>query len=212
MYSTITGIILSGGHSSRMGTNKSFLKIGDKTIIERVKDLMQSLFKEVLLITNEPDDYKFLRIPIYKDVFPFMGPLAGIHSALVNSSTEKNFIISCDIPLITPQMIEYITDYSSEKPVIVPIASGYVQQVCGIYTKKCIKPAEKLLKSSGIEEKKKLGHHKAGCKVMDLINEVDGQIIYVESLPFYTHDLFFNMNAEEDYHYILDKLNQKVKI
>ncbi len=54
MYNDVTGIILSGGKSSRMGVNKSLLKVGEITIIERMRDLMQSLFKVVILITNEP--------------------------------------------------------------------------------------------------------------------------------------------------------------
>jgi len=60
MYKDITGIILSGGKSTRMGDNKSLLKIGELTIIERVRILMKSLFDEVILITNDPADYKFL--------------------------------------------------------------------------------------------------------------------------------------------------------
>ena len=76
MYKDVTGIILSGGKSSRMGVNKSLLKIGELTIIERVRDLMKSLFNEVILITNDPADYKFLNIPIYEDVFTRKGPLA----------------------------------------------------------------------------------------------------------------------------------------
>ena len=55
MYSDITGIILSGGKSTRMGVNKSLLIIDGKTIIARVRDLMLSLFSKVMLITNEPE-------------------------------------------------------------------------------------------------------------------------------------------------------------
>jgi len=71
MYKDVTGIILSGGKSSRMRENKSLLKIGERTIIERVWDLMKSLFNEVILITNVAADYKFLNIPIFEDIFLF---------------------------------------------------------------------------------------------------------------------------------------------
>ena len=101
MYKNITGIILSGGKSTRMGENKSLMKLGDRTVIEHTLLLMQSLFSDVILITNTPDEYKFLNIPLYEDVYKYRGPLAGIHSGLINSITEENFVISCDIPLIT---------------------------------------------------------------------------------------------------------------
>ncbi len=115
MYKDVTGIILSGGKSSRMGVNKSLLKVGEITIVERMSDLMQSLFREVILITNDPADYKFLNIPIFEDLFKQKGPLAGIHSGLTHSSTEENFIISCDLPFITEKMIKYIVDFKTEK-------------------------------------------------------------------------------------------------
>ena len=69
MYSDITGVILAGGKSSRMGVNKSFLKLGNQTIIERIVDLMKSIFSEVIIITNTPDEYKFLNLPLYEDIY-----------------------------------------------------------------------------------------------------------------------------------------------
>ena len=85
MYKDITGIILSGGKSTRMGSNKSLLKVGNMTVIERVRNLLQGIFKNVILITNDPEDYKFLGLPMFEDVYRHKGPLAGIHSGLVHS-------------------------------------------------------------------------------------------------------------------------------
>ena len=62
MYKDITGIILSGGNSTRMGENKSFLKIGDTFIIEIITYLMKSIFSEVIIITNEPELYKISKL------------------------------------------------------------------------------------------------------------------------------------------------------
>ncbi len=94
IYSDITGIILAGGKSTRMGENKSLLSLNGKTVIERVVDLMKSIFKEVILITNTPEEYDFIKIPKYKDIFEYKGPLAGIHSGLTHSNTEKKL---CDL-------------------------------------------------------------------------------------------------------------------
>ena len=145
MYNDVTGIILSCGKGSRMGGNKSLLKIGEMTIIERVRDLMQSLFKEVILITNDSADYKFLNIPLFEDLFKHKGPLAGIHSGLTHSSTEQNFIISCDLPFITKEMIKYIVDYKTKKLITIAKADGYIQQLAGKYSKECAYEAEQFL-------------------------------------------------------------------
>jgi len=209
MYHDITGIILSGGKSTRMGENKSLLKIGDRTIIEKMADLMNSLFDKVIMITNDPDEYAFLNIPMYQDIYPHLGPLSGIHSGLVHSSTEHNFFISCDMPLMSAEMIKYLIDYPTQKPVTIAKAEGFIQQLCGQYSKACLEPAEHILKTRQDEEKRNPDQKKRGCKVLQLVREIDAEIIDAETLPFYNSDLYFNMNKQEDYQYVIDQLKAK---
>lgn len=123
----ITAIILSGGKSFRMGRNKSLLKIGDKTIIERIRDQMKHIFKDVIWIANTPNEYKFLDLPIYEDTYKHTWPLAVIHSGLINSSTDTNFIISCDLLLITKGMIKYLVEFKKNKLITVARAHRYIQ-------------------------------------------------------------------------------------
>jgi len=207
MYNDVTGIILSGGKSSRMGGNKSLLKIGEMTIIERVRDLMQSLFKEVILITNDPADYKFLNIPIFEDLFKYKGPLAGIHSGLSHSSTTENFIISCDLPFITTEMIKYIVDIKTEKLITVARANGYIQQLAGKYSKGCAREAEKILNEQLSKEIETSEQKNKNLNVVKLIEMVGAEIISAESLTFYKEEIFFNMNDIEDYNLLLKRLN-----
>jgi len=209
MYKDVTGIILSGGKSSRMGGNKSLLKIGELTIIERVRDLMKSIFSEVILITNDPADYKFLNIPIYEDFFKHKGPLAGIHSGLTHSSYENNFIISCDLPFITPEMIKYIVDFNTEKLVTVAKADGCIQQLAGKYARKCVYETEKILNDQLSAEEKGINQKKKNISVLKLIERIGAETISVESLPFYKEEIFFNMNDIEDYTLLLEKLKRK---
>jgi len=207
MYKDVTGIILSGGKSSRMVENKSFLKIGDITIIERVRDLMQSIFDEVILITNDPADYKFLNIPIFEDLFKHKGPLAGIHSGLTHASSENNFIISCDLPFITPEMIKYLVDYKTEKLITVVKADGYIQQLAGKYSKDCVYEVEKFLNEQLRSERKGINQKKRNISAIKLIEQVGAEIISAESLSFYKKEIFFNMNDVEDYNLLLERLN-----
>ena len=209
MYDDITAIILSGGKSSRMGTNKSLLKIGEKTIIERLRNLLQSMFKDVILITNDPDDYKFLGLPIYEDIFRHRGPLAGIHSGLKHSKTDLNFIISCDLPFMTMEMINYLIEYKTNKLVTVAKADGFIQQLAGKYSKECLSPSEKILIELINNENRNAVQKKRKCNVLSLIDLVGAEIISAESLPFYKEDLYFNMNRTEDYNFLLEKLKLK---
>ena len=205
MYKNITGIILSGGKSSRMGENKSLMKIGDRTVIEHTLLLMQSLFSEVIMITNTPDEYQFLNVPLFEDIYKYAGPLAGIHSGLLNSKTEENFIISCDIPLITSEIIEYIINYNTHHPITVCRADGYIQQLAGKYSKSLIPKIDALLKIE--EETRDSNQKKRKCKVHSLLNLVGAEIIEAKELDFYREGIFLNMNRQEDYQIILSKFN-----
>jgi molybdopterin-guanine dinucleotide biosynthesis protein A len=207
MHNTVTAIILSGGKSSRMGRNKALLKIGEKTIIESVRDQMQQIFKYVMLITNTPEEYKFLDLPIYEDIYKHKGPLAGIHSGLLNSSTETNFIISCDLPLITKEMIEYLVEFKTNKLITVAQADGYIQQLAGKYSRDCLNTAEEILEEQVNIENRNTEQRKRGCNVLRLIDWIGAEIISAESLPFYNKDLFFNVNKSADYNLLVKKIS-----
>lgn len=196
IYSNITGIILAGGKSTRMGENKSLLILNGKTVIERVVDLMKSTFREVIIITNTPNEYDFISIPKYKDIFEYRGPLAGIHSGLTNSITEQNFVISCDIPLMEKSMIEYIVDFKTEKPITVCRADGFVQQLVGLYSNSVLKTICNLLTNKD-----------QNSSVLSLLDKVGPEIINVENLDIYKEHMFFNMNRPEDYDKIKNLLS-----
>ncbi|MGE5402300.1 MAG: molybdenum cofactor guanylyltransferase [Ignavibacteriales bacterium] len=206
MYTDITGIILSGGKSSRMGENKSFLKIGDKYVIEIIASLMTSLFQEVMLITNEPEQFKFLNLLSFKDIYPGKGPLAGIHSGLIHASNQKGFVISCDMLLVTREMIEYLANFKTSKEITVAKADGFIQQLCGLYDKRCIPAAEAILSAFATNEGRDTEQLKRKCSILRLIDDVGAEIINAEELPFYSKDLFFNMNRKDEYEYVRNRL------
>lgn len=208
MYPDVTGIILSGGKSSRMGENKSLMVINGKTIIERVRDFMQEIFPEVILITNEPDVYEFLGLKIFEDEFKGFGPLAGIHSGLLHSSTQRNFFISCDVPLMTSQMIKYLVDFKTEKPITIAKADGFIQQLVGIYNRDILVAINETLKSQSELEKRNDDQLKRGCRVLSLVNKVGAEIISADELSFYRADTYFNMNKQSDYNFVKEKLTR----
>ena len=207
MYKDVTGIILAGGKSSRMGENKALMKLGEQTVIERVVDLMSGLFPEVILSTNSPEEYEFLGLPMYRDEFVHRGPLAGIHSGLKNSKTDQNFIISCDIPLLASELIQAIMDFRTEQPVTVCRAEGFVQQLAGRYSKTVLQLAKASLTNEENETRAENQKHRK-CKVLSLLETVGAEIIDAESLPAYKPGMFLNMNRPDEYEEVKRKLEQ----
>lgn len=198
----ITGIILSGGLSIRMGTDKALLRIAGKTIIERTRNLMLNIFENVLLSTNDFESYRFLGLPMVADIYKNHGPLSGIHAALVSSATVKNFFLSCDLPLMEEEMIRYIIGYKSLRQISIPSANERMQHLCGIYRKSLVPIIENIL-SNSIHWKKENG--KSAASVKKLISKVGAEIIETGSLPFYKEDIFFNMNSPDDFEIIKQK-------
>ncbi len=195
----ITGVILSGGKSSRMGMNKALLKIGEITIIEKIAKLLESTFEKVILITNTPEDYEFLGIPIFEDLFKNKGPLAGIHSALKNSTKNKIFVLPCDMPLITKDLIAYIVNYNSEKPIIIYSVGGLLQPLVGVYSKQILKKLEYFLLDNN--------SNKSFYKFFSFVQP---EIIDPQTLPFYKKEDFFNLNEIEDYQMLISKFQNEI--
>lgn len=195
MQKNITSIILAGGQSSRMTRNKALLKLEDKTVIEIVAYKMKIIFSEVLISTNGIDEFRFLGLPLIQDIFTHKGPLAGIHSALKYSSTQNNFIISCDMPLVSSELVNFIATYKSDKKIILPEAEGRIQQLCGVYSKSLLPIIEQIILESEKDQKIK-------GSIYELIERDSAEVINVESLPFYDPKMFFNMNTPEEYEQI----------
>jgi len=200
MYQNISGIILSGGKSTRMGENKSLLKIGDKTAIERIVDLMAGLFPKLILSANTPEEYSFLGLETVKDIYTHAGPLAGIHAGLQKSTTEKNFVISCDMQLMNEETIKFLVDYNTDRQITIAKADGFFQQLAGVYHKSCLPEIEDILTNSKIEESRVTDQKKRGCSVFKLVQTFEAEIIDAETqMPGYKPGTFFNMNKPHEF-------------
>lgn len=205
MYSNITSIILAGGKSSRIGTDKALLKINGESVIEKIHKLLSEIFSDIIIISNKPDDFHFLTMKVYKDIYPDFGPLSGIHSGLTHSKTENNFIISCDMPLITEEAIRFIISNNTDADITFSKTDSKYHTLFGLYKQTCLPMAEELLKTASSEIKNQT--QKTKVKLFDLINSVNTRLIDPTNEEFYKDDIFFNMNSLEDYSYVKKKLS-----
>ncbi len=185
-----------------MGTDKALLKIDNQTMIERIAGVMSKVFKNILISTNYFESYRFLGLQMVEDVHRNHGPISGVHAALVASTTNKNFILSCDLPLISEEMIRYIIEYNSSKQISIPIVKESIEPLCGVYRNSLIPVIEEMMIDS-TRLKKENGRSSASMK--QLIEKVGAEFIETKSLPFFKDDLFFNMNSMNDYEFIKKK-------
>lgn len=141
----IAAAILAGGKNSRMaGSNKAFISINGTPIIQRTIELLEEIFDEVILATNTPEDFRLYkeRVVITKDIIKGIGPLAGIHSALSQTSKEGVFFVACDMPFLHIDLIrKELTCFNKAGcDCLVPRIGSYIEPLHAIY-KKSIKDA-----------------------------------------------------------------------
>lgn len=133
----ITGIILAGGKSSRMGTDKGFMIFNGKPFAKYSIDAVKSFVSNIIIASNhsEYDNFGLKRVA---DFIEDAGPLAGIYTGLKHSKTEYNIVLSCDIPLITSEIIELLVNQiDSDSDVIQIVSNQRSMPLIAIYKKQC---------------------------------------------------------------------------
>ena len=134
----ITGIILSGGKSVRMGENKAFIDIDGIPIMNRIHTLFKTLFQEIIIVTNQEELFSGLDAKIYSDLIPNGGVLAGLYTGLFFSAYAYSFCVACDMPFLNRSVIQYLISKIDDSDVIVPRTQDGLQPLHAIYSKNCL--------------------------------------------------------------------------
>lgn len=157
----MTGIILAGGKSSRMGFNKAFIEIprslhtppqykGSTTIIERTVRLFQEIFDEIIIVTNTPLEYEQFDVRIATDLIKGAGSIGGVYTGIFHASSEQAFVSACDMPLLDKDAILKMLEMAGEADVIVPFVNNQFHPLHAVYSKNCLKAVEKAIKSGDL--------------------------------------------------------------
>ncbi len=190
----VTGLILCGGRSKRMGRPKAFLPYGGSTIVEHLLATTRDIFNEVYLVTNEPDSFAHVSDDVVKDILPYRGPLGGILSGLLVANNPHAFVIACDMPLIKMPLIRHMASQRHDTDVLVLSHKEGLEPLLGIYSKNCIKPLEESLFAGQLKVHDFLQGLKAKLYQYD-----DSQVSGAELPPYY------NVNTPQDYSVVLTK-------
>jgi len=136
----ISAIILAGGKSTRMGTDKALLKYNDKTFLEIVTNEIKKICKTILICSNNLN-HKIDNCELIFDKYSEIGPIGGIYSGLSESKTEYNIVIACDNIFIKAEIFELLWEKSKEKNYDITIANykNFPEPLIGIYNKSALK-------------------------------------------------------------------------
>jgi molybdopterin-guanine dinucleotide biosynthesis protein A len=143
----VTAVILAGGQSSRMGSNKALLPYRGGRFIESIHRQLAGLFAELLLVTNTPEQYAFLGCRMVPDLHPGLGALAGLHAGLYHSRTPHIFAVACDMPCLNDTLIRALLARRQQADVVIPESADGLEPLHAVYARDCLAPMEAALAS-----------------------------------------------------------------
>ena len=141
----ITGIILAGGKSSRFGSNKALAKFNGTPLIERATVALGRIFKNLMIITNSPLEYSYLKIPLYQDIVKGLGPVGGIYTGLDALDGDWAFFCACDMPFINEDLVRYIAEVRDGFDAVVPRVDWKIEPLHALYNKSCLPAIKELI-------------------------------------------------------------------
>ena len=185
---SVSGFVLAGGQSYRMGRDKAFMQLGGRTLLAHALQLAMAATGSVQIVGSAEKFVAFA--PVVEDVYQGQGPLAGIHAALAGTRTELNLIIAVDMPFLQPELLSYLVAQARRTTamVVVPAAGERLQPLCAIYRQAFAEVAERSLRA---------GEN----KIDRLFSEVETRVIEHEELEGngFTEEMFRNLNTEQDW-------------
>ena len=144
----ITGVIQAGGRSTRMGGEpKALLELAGKRIVERVVDALSAVLDDLLVVTNTPERYEFLHLPMVADRYPDGGSLGGIFTGLEAAGGDAAFTVACDMPFLSPDVVRLVLARAGDADVVIPCVNGQYETMHALYAKACLAPMEARLRA-----------------------------------------------------------------
>jgi len=186
----MTCIILAGGKSLRLGQSKALQVIEGKSLIQWMIDRLAILSSEIIIATAHGEVIpcsSAVKIRTVADIYPGKGPLAGIHSGLISSSSSRAIVVGCDTPFLSVSLLEYMTQTLADCDVALPRIGEMVEPLCAVYSKNCVAPIQGLLEQNEPRISKLFSMVKVKYVEEDEINSFDPE-----------HLSFFNINSQAD--------------
>jgi molybdopterin-guanine dinucleotide biosynthesis protein A len=148
----VNGVILAGGKSRRMGGSpKALLPFDGRPLIQHIAETLTSILPGCLVVTNSPELYGFLGLPMVGDTYPDGGSLGGIYSGLSAIPGDAALCVACDMPFLSPGIIRYLAARAGEADVVIPEAAGELQTLHAVYGRACLDPMERRLSAGRLK-------------------------------------------------------------
>jgi molybdopterin-guanine dinucleotide biosynthesis protein A len=182
-------VIQAGGKSSRMGQDKALMPFKGTTMIEYILQQVRPLGKDIVLISNRPDKYRDFGYPVFSDVYPDIGALGGLYTAIHYSPAKYCLLLACDMPFVNLSLIEHLLSLAPEFDAVIPRIhpNEFAEPFRAVYQKSCLPSIEAAIISGQ-------------RRVRSFFGDVNIRFVDEPEIKKYDPELitFFNVNTSED--------------
>ena len=158
MQIDVTGVLLAGGNSRRMGEDKRYLVVGEQTLLERGLAVLRSIFQEVLVVIAQDSLPLMVAARVVRDLVPDCGSLGGLYTGLTQATTPYIFVVACDMPFLDPAVITQFTSRRASADIVIAKLAARLHPMHALYGKGCLPVLEQMIRARQLKIQEMLSH------------------------------------------------------
>jgi molybdopterin-guanine dinucleotide biosynthesis protein A len=189
METEVTGILLAGGKSRRMGEDKRHLVVGEQTLLERGLAVLRSTFQHVLVVIAQDSPPLGVDARVIRDLVPDCASLGGLYSGLMQATTPWVFVVACDMPFLNQAVIAQFTSRRTTADIVMAKLDARLQPMHALYGKPCLPVLEQMVRARQL-------------KIQEMVSQSSLRVCYVTEADLLSIDpsgrSFYNVNTLAD--------------
>jgi molybdopterin-guanine dinucleotide biosynthesis protein A len=197
MITDVTGVLLAGGKSRRMGEDKRFLLVGEGTLFERSLGVLRSVFQNVLVVIAQDSQELKSEIPVLRDLVPGCGSLGGLYTGLKQAVTPHVFVVACDMPFLDPATVRYFNEVKGDADVVMAKLLNGLQPMHALYHRRCLPVMESMIQARELKIQQLAAHRSLRVR---LVMPVELSAIDPQGRSFYNVNTPSDLEAARSIH------------
>ena len=189
MQIDVTGVLLAGGNSRRMGEDKRYLVVGEQTLLERGLAVLRAIFQEVLVVIAQDSPSLDVDARVVRDLVPDCGSLGGLYTGLTQATTPYIFVVACDMPFLDPAVITQFTSRRASADIVMAKLAARLHPMHALYGKRCLPVVDQMIRAQQL-------------KIQGMVSHSSLRVQYVTEADLLTIDpsgrSFQNVNTPAD--------------
>jgi molybdopterin-guanine dinucleotide biosynthesis protein A len=185
----VSGVLLAGGKSRRMGEDKRYLAVGEQTLLERGLEVLQSIFQEVLVVIAQDSPPLRIDARVVRDLVSDCGSLGGLYTGLMQATTPYIFVAACDMPFLNQAVIAQFTSRRATADIVIAKLDGRLHPMHALFSKRCVPALEQMIRARQL-------------KIQEIVSQSSLRVGYVTEADLLTIDpsghSFYNVNTMAD--------------